>query len=186
MCSVSPDRFSFPLIGPPFSSCRRLYFLRVICLPCLDQRKKRQTPTSKACDKVFSVCLHPKKKDGGLRPCIDYHPPNDITVKWSEPLPLIPSSFEKLCDAVIFTKVDLQHIYNLIQITEGNEWKTSFINHTGQYAYSVMPYRLANSPSIFQTFMKYAQMKYFTSHPLSNIFTLSEKSCCGCRITAYL
>nr|XP_023655862.1 uncharacterized protein LOC111837765 [Paramormyrops kingsleyae] len=93
------------------------------------------------------------KKDGGLRPCIDYRALNAITKKRREPLPLIPSTLEQLRRAWIFTKLDLHSAYNLIRICEGDEWKTSFLTSTGQYEYLVMPYGLANSPSIFQAFI---------------------------------
>lgn len=45
-----------------------------------------------------------KKKDGGLRPKIDYRSLNDITVKFRYPLPLVPAALEQLCTAKYFTK----------------------------------------------------------------------------------
>ncbi|KAK1788381.1 hypothetical protein P4O66_015987 [Electrophorus voltai] len=36
---------------------------------------------------------------------------------------------------------------------EEDEWKTAFIASRGHYEYLVMPYGLANSPSVFQAFM---------------------------------
>lgn len=37
-----------------------------------------------------------EKKDGRLRPCIDYHGLNAVTVKYPHPLPLISSAIEQL------------------------------------------------------------------------------------------
>ncbi len=37
------------------------------------------------------------KKDGGLRPCIDYRALNSQTVKLPYQLPLIPATLEELC-----------------------------------------------------------------------------------------
>ncbi|KAL0177254.1 hypothetical protein M9458_026148, partial [Cirrhinus mrigala] len=94
-----------------------------------------------------------KKKDGTLRPCIDYRGLNDITVKFRYPLPLVPAALEQLRQAKYFTKLDLRSAYNLIRIREGDEWKTAFSTSSGHYEYCVMPFRLANSPSVFQSFI---------------------------------
>ncbi|KAI2668070.1 Retrotransposon-derived protein PEG10 [Labeo rohita] len=94
-----------------------------------------------------------KKKDGGLRPCIDYRSLNEITVKYRYPLPLVPSALEQLRSARFYTKLDLRSAYNLIRIREGDEWKTAFSTTSGHYEYRVMPFGLANSPSYFQAFV---------------------------------
>ncbi|KAI3358040.1 hypothetical protein L3Q82_003058 [Scortum barcoo] len=69
------------------------------------------------------------KKDGSLRPCIDYSALNHITVKNRFPLPLISSAFELLQQARVFTKLDLRNL----RIREGDEWKTGFNTPTGHY-----------------------------------------------------
>ncbi|KAL0194547.1 hypothetical protein M9458_008119 [Cirrhinus mrigala] len=92
-----------------------------------------------------------KKKDGSLRPCIDYRALNEITIKFRYPLPLVPSALEQLRAARIFTKLDLKCAYNLIRIRAGDEWKTAFSTTSGHYEYLVMPFGLSNSPSVFQS-----------------------------------
>ncbi|KAI2664083.1 Transposon Tf2-6 polyprotein [Labeo rohita] len=94
-----------------------------------------------------------EKKDGGLRPCIDYRGLNNVTVKFHYPLPLVPPALEQLREATIYTKLDLRSAYNLIRIREGDEWKTAFLTTRGHYEYQVMPYGLANSPAVFQCFI---------------------------------
>lgn len=47
-----------------------------------------------------------KKKDGGLRTCIDYHRLNAVTVKYLHSLPFVPSAIEQLCGFTIYTKLD--------------------------------------------------------------------------------
>ena len=90
------------------------------------------------------------KKDGSLRPCIDYRGLNDITVKNRYPLPLLSSAFELLQGATVFTKLDLRNAYHLVRMREGDEWKTAFNTPTGHYEYLVMPFGLTNAPAVFQ------------------------------------
>jgi transposase InsO family protein len=91
-----------------------------------------------------------KKKDGSLRPCIDYRGLNDITVKNRYPLPLMSSAFEVLQGAKIFTKLDLRNAYHLVRIKEGDEWKTAFNTPLGHFEYRVLPFGLVNAPAVFQ------------------------------------
>uniref|UniRef100_A0A8D0CYT6 Gypsy retrotransposon integrase-like protein 1 n=1 Tax=Sander lucioperca TaxID=283035 RepID=A0A8D0CYT6_SANLU len=90
------------------------------------------------------------KKDGSLRPCIDYRGLNDITVKNRYPLPLLSSAFELLQGATVFSKLDLRNAYHLVRIREGDEWKTAFNTPSGHYEYLVMPFGLTNAPAVFQ------------------------------------
>ncbi|KAK3521410.1 hypothetical protein QTP70_004340 [Hemibagrus guttatus] len=90
------------------------------------------------------------KKDGGLRPCIDYRGLNAITVPYPYPLPLVPAVLEQLRGARIFSKLDLRSAYNLVRIKKGDEWKTAFHTTHGHYEYRVMPFGLTNAPAVFQ------------------------------------
>ncbi len=90
------------------------------------------------------------KRDGCLRPCIDYRGLNRITVKNHYPLPLMTTAFELLQGATIFTKLDLRNAYHLVRIREVDEWKTVFNTPKGHYEYQVMPFGLVNAPDIFQ------------------------------------
>ncbi len=63
--------------------------------------------TSPAASSFFFV----GKKDGGLRPCIDYRALNANTVKLPYPLPLVPAALEELRGARIFSKLDLRIAY---------------------------------------------------------------------------
>ncbi|KAK3528234.1 hypothetical protein QTP86_027678 [Hemibagrus guttatus] len=90
------------------------------------------------------------KKDGGLRPCIDYRGLNAITVPYPYPLPLVPAALEQLRGVRMFTKLDLRSAYNLVRIRKGDEWKTAFHTTHGHYEYRVMPFSLTNTPAVFQ------------------------------------
>ncbi|KAK3524080.1 hypothetical protein QTP70_018012 [Hemibagrus guttatus] len=106
--------------------------------------------TSPAASSFFFVA----KKDGGLRPCIDYRALNKITIKFRYPFPLIPSVLKHLRSATVFTKLDLRSAYNLIRIREGDEWKTAFVTPTGHYEYLVMLYGLVNALRDYHLFFK--------------------------------
>ncbi len=100
------------------------------------------------------------KKDVGLRSCIDNQALNSQTVKYFYPLPLVPATLEQLCEARIFSMLDLRSTYNLIRICEDDEWKTAFVEPSGHYENQVMPYGLSNSPSAFQGFMNELFQEY--------------------------
>ncbi|KAK3508084.1 hypothetical protein QTP70_013058 [Hemibagrus guttatus] len=90
------------------------------------------------------------KKDGGLRPCIDYRGLNAITVRYPYPLPLVPAALEQLRGSRVFTKLDLRSAYNLVRIRKGDEWKTAFHTTHGHYEYCVMPFGFTNAQAVFQ------------------------------------
>lgn len=94
-----------------------------------------------------------KKKDGSLRPCVDYRKLNEMTVQNRYPLPLISELLDCLSGAKIFTKIDLRGAYNLVRIKPGHEWKTSFRCKLGHFEYRVMPFGLTCAPSVFQFMM---------------------------------
>ena len=54
------------------------------------------------------------KKDGKLRPVVDYRPLNEITKKNAAPIPLIPDLVDKLLGARFFTKLDIRWGYNYV------------------------------------------------------------------------
>ena len=91
------------------------------------------------------------KKDGSLRPCIDYRGLNAITVKNRYPLPLLSSALEPVQSATVFSKLDLRNAYHLVRIRRGDEWKTAFKTPLGHFEYLVMPFGLSNAPAVFQS-----------------------------------
>ncbi|TQV89904.1 retrotransposon nucleocapsid protein [Cordyceps javanica] len=91
------------------------------------------------------------KKNGKLRPCIDYRPLNKITIKNRYPLPLTVEIRDKVGKAKYFTILDLKGAYNLIRMKKGHEWMTAFRTTKGHFEYLVMPFGLTNAPATFQT-----------------------------------
>ena len=61
-----------------------------------------------------ALILFIKKKDSSLRLCVDYCGLNAVTIKDKYPIPLISEILDRLGQAQVFTKLDLQGAYNLI------------------------------------------------------------------------
>src|ERR1700719_4143125 len=93
--------------------------------------------------------LFVKKKDGGLRLCVDFHGLNKITKKDRYPLPLIMDLLDSPGKARIYTKIDLQHAYHLVCIAKGDEWKMAFQTRYGSFEWKVMPFSLTNAQRLF-------------------------------------
>jgi hypothetical protein len=53
----------------------------------------------------------------------------------------------------VFTKIDLHSAYNLVHITNSDEWKTDFHTRFSSNEFLVMHYGLTNAPASFQCFM---------------------------------
>ncbi|KAG9122095.1 hypothetical protein FRC07_001668, partial [Ceratobasidium sp. 392] len=109
-------------------------------------------------------CFYVNKADGGLRLVVDYRKINTITKPDQFPMPIQADLVEKLKDAKIFTKLDIQWGFNNIQIKEGDEWKTVFRTKEGIFEYSVVPFGIRNGPAVFQRFVN----KIF--HNLINVY----------------
>jgi hypothetical protein len=52
------------------------------------------------------------KKDGTQRLCVDYHAPNEVTIKNKYLLPKIDDLFDQLYGACVFSKIDLRSGYH--------------------------------------------------------------------------
>ncbi|EGD74825.1 hypothetical protein PTSG_12531 [Salpingoeca rosetta] len=94
--------------------------------------------------------LFVKKKDGTRRMCIDYRQLNAQTVKDSYPLPLIDDIIDSLCDARIFSTLDMRAGYHQVRIRAGDEDKTTFRTRYGTFRFLVLPFGLTNAPPTFQ------------------------------------
>jgi len=97
--------------------------------------------------------LFAKKKDGGLRLCVNYRALDSATDKNRYPQPLILEMLDGMRGARIFTKLDLRKAHHLIRIKEGVEYKTAFRTGYGQFEYRVMLFGLTNAPATFQAYI---------------------------------
>src|SRR4051812_13021365 len=100
------------------------------------------------------------KKDNTQRLVMDYRSLNEVTIKNKYPLPRINDFFDQLEGACVFSKIDLRSGYFQLKIREHDIPKTSFVTRYGSYEYTVMPFGLANAPSLFMNMMKNVFMEF--------------------------
>ena len=98
---------------------------------------------------VLFIC----KEDGLLRFCVDFRGLNKITKKNCYPLPHISDLLSSPRKARFYTKIDLHHMYHLVCIHEGDEWKTAFRTCYGSFEWHGMRFGLTNVLAAFQCFM---------------------------------
>jgi hypothetical protein len=94
-----------------------------------------------------------KKGAGSLWLVVDYWGINEGTINNCYPLPLMQDTRMNLSRAKWFTKLDICRAYNLIQMAEGEEWKTAFQTRYGLFESLVMPFGLTNTLATFQNFI---------------------------------
>ena len=121
--------------------------------------------------------LFVKKKEGSLRPYLDYRGLNKGTIKDRYPLPLIDETLTRIAKAKIVTKIDIRDAHNLIRITEGDEWKTALRTRYGLFEFLVMPFGLTNAPATFQRYVNETLRPYldqFCTAYLDDVLVYSE------------
>lgn len=74
-----------------------------------------------------------RKRDGGVRWCIDYRKLNAVTVKDVYLLPLIDDCLDVLANNLWFSKLDANSAYWQIKIKEEDQKKTAFITKYGLF-----------------------------------------------------
>ena len=96
-----------------------------------------------------------RKKDGGLRLCIDYRQLNKRTIRDSYSLPRIEETLDSLSGAKYFSSLDLRSGYWQCQIAEEHKQRTAFsAGPLGFFEFNSMPFGLTNAPSTFQRLME--------------------------------
>ena len=94
------------------------------------------------------VLVH--KKDGSLRFCINLRKLNNQNIKDAQSLPRIEDSLNCLDGAAIFTSLDFQSGYWLVEMTEDSKPLTAFtVGPLGFYKCIWMPFGLTNAPATF-------------------------------------
>ena len=90
-----------------------------------------------------------KNPDGsGLRMCVDYRGVSAITTRDWYRLPYIEDLIDRLHGSRVFTKFDLASGYHQLRIHSDDRHKTALVIADGFYEWTVIPFVLANAPSV--------------------------------------
>ena len=96
------------------------------------------------------------KKDGGVRPCVDYRKVNELVKPDGFPLPRIQDCLDAVAGSSLFSTFDLTSGYFQIPLKEEDIPKSAFVCKYGHFEMTGMPFGLNNSASTFQRTMEMA------------------------------
>ena len=96
-----------------------------------------------------------RKKDGGVRWCIDYRNLNSLTVKDTYPLPLIEECLDTLGGNLFYSSCDMTSSYWQIPLEPSDSHKTAFVTKYGLFEHCRMPFGLCNAPATFMRAMNF-------------------------------
>ena len=95
------------------------------------------------------------KSDGSVRICGDYKVTVNREAKLDKyPIPPIDDLFACLAGGQRFTKLDLSHAYQQIQLDPDSRKYVTINTHKGLFTYNRLPFGVASVPSIFQRVME--------------------------------
>ena len=100
------------------------------------------------------VLVH--KKDGGVRPCVDYRKVNELVKPDGFPLPRIQDCLDSVVGSTLFSTFDLTSGYFQIPLKEDDIPKSAFVCKYGHFEMNRMPFGLNNAASTFQRTMELA------------------------------
>ena len=103
----------------------------------------------------FSSPIVPvRKKDGGLRMCIDYRKLNSITKTEKFPMPNLSELVYRAGNIQYFTKLDLTKGYYHIALDDNSKQYTAFSTPHNHYQFKTLSFGLKNSGIAFQRCMQ--------------------------------
>ena len=88
------------------------------------------------------------KKNGKIRPCVDYRRLNVVTVKDAFPLPRIQDCLDTVRGSTLFSTFDLTSRFHQIPVKPSDTPKTAFVTKYGLYGFLTMPFGVCNGPKL--------------------------------------
>lgn len=107
-----------------------------------------------SCSAWASPVVLVRRKDGGVRRCVDYRKVNAATQKDAYPVPKREVCLDTLSGSKLFSTLDLLSGYHQFEVNEKDRPKTAFITEHGLFVYTRMPFGICNALSTFQRGME--------------------------------
>ena len=100
-----------------------------------------------------------KKKDGTLRPCVDFRRLNKVTIPCRFPIPHLQDAIHSLHGAKYFSTLDAKSAFWQVPLTQSAAEKTSFTTSLGKFQFKRLPFGLVDSPAVFSALMSKVLVK---------------------------
>ena len=95
-----------------------------------------------------------RKKDGSVRPCVDYRRVNAVTKADCYPIPKVQECLDTVAGAAVFSTLDMTSGYHQIPVRTQDIPKTAFVTKHGHFEFRSMPFGLNGASSTFQRTME--------------------------------
>ena len=90
-----------------------------------------------------------KKKNGGVRICIDLKPLNRCVLREQHPLPKVDDILGQLTGATVFSKLDANSGFWQVPLAKKSRLFITFIIPFGRYCYNILPFDIRVPQSTF-------------------------------------
>ena len=97
---------------------------------------------------VSTIVCVPKPKTGKIRICIDMRQASKAIKRERHSMPTIDELIAELSGASVFSKLDLNQGYNLLELDESSRYITTFATHLGLRRYTRLFFGINNAAEV--------------------------------------